>query len=144
MSKGAPLTRRKAAKSSELLSQEEGEALRPLQPEGEPAKAEVRPAPLPAGGAAQPRRAGPWAGPESCRARKLPPSPARLPALKPPAALCPSTCSALHATPARSQRLARPACAQKGSLRGEWGAVLLLVALYAIQGVPLGLSMGSM
>ena len=30
------------------------------------------------------------------------------------------------------------------SLRGEWWNMLLLVTLYAMQGVPLGLTMGSM
>lgn len=32
----------------------------------------------------------------------------------------------------------------QASLRGEWVNVLLLVTLYAMQGVPLGLTMGSM
>jgi hypothetical protein len=33
---------------------------------------------------------------------------------------------------------------QKPTLRQEWRSVALLVLLYMIQGVPLGLSMGSM
>ena len=33
---------------------------------------------------------------------------------------------------------------QAPGLRDEWGNVLLLVVLYMIQGIPLGLSMGSM
>ena len=32
----------------------------------------------------------------------------------------------------------------KANLRGEWLNMLLLVTLYAMQGVPLGLTMGSM
>lgn len=33
---------------------------------------------------------------------------------------------------------------EESSLRSEWSSVLVLVVLYALQGVPLGLSMGSM
>ena len=33
---------------------------------------------------------------------------------------------------------------QEPNLREEWGNALILVVLYMIQGVPLGLSMGSM
>lgn len=37
-----------------------------------------------------------------------------------------------------------PAAPQRRSLWEEWQSVLLLCLLYMIQGVPLGLSMGSM
>ena len=61
-----------------------------------------------------------------------------------PPARTPRQRAAAAAAPPGSGTVDRPASRKPSLLRDELPAVVLLVVLYMLQGVPLGLSMGSM